>query len=186
MSECIVAVSRQCMLMFSVDPSQDTPPDWHRKAQLRDLCRSMPPIHFVDCMTKLYEHLCDFLYKHQFLCRWHEFRAQGVDTGCVWGSARGALDVGHRPWRWPVAHERARVIRGWPDGSTKLRLPNFDELSVGRALYETRVHPPAARRAHACRRGTRVGSQTAHFWKKLGLPERQQAGVVHKNMCSVP
>lgn len=77
-TECIVAVSRQCMLMFS-DSRDDAPPDWHRKAQLRDLCRSMEPTQFVDCTAKLYEHLCDFLYKHEFLCRWHEHRAQNAE-----------------------------------------------------------------------------------------------------------
>lgn len=76
-SECIVAVSRQCMLMFSCEETQDTPA---HKAQLRDLCRNMDPTHFVDCTAKLYEHLCDFLYRHQFLCRWHEYRAQGAEA----------------------------------------------------------------------------------------------------------
>eukprot|EP00931_Biecheleriopsis_adriatica_P004222 TRINITY_DN105924_c0_g1_i1.p1 TRINITY_DN105924_c0_g1~~TRINITY_DN105924_c0_g1_i1.p1 ORF type:complete len:1007 (-),score=237.50 TRINITY_DN105924_c0_g1_i1:22-2613(-) len=79
-SECIVAVSRQCMLAFSAAPSHESPADWHRKAQLRDLCRSMDPAHFVSCAAQLYEHLCDFLYRHQFLCAWHVCRSQTAES----------------------------------------------------------------------------------------------------------
>lgn len=34
----IVAVSRQCMLAYS---SQNASPDWHKRAQLRELCKSL-------------------------------------------------------------------------------------------------------------------------------------------------
>ncbi|CAK9101624.1 unnamed protein product [Durusdinium trenchii] len=37
-SEFIVAVSRQCMLAFS---ARNESPDWHKRAQLRELCKSM-------------------------------------------------------------------------------------------------------------------------------------------------
>lgn len=81
-SECIVAVSRQCALAFSAAPSHEAASDWHRKAQLRDLCRSMDPVHFVACTAQLYAHLCDFLYRHQFLCAWHvEREKKAADDG---------------------------------------------------------------------------------------------------------
>jgi hypothetical protein len=69
--ECIVAVSRQCMLAFSSAPSHESPSEWHRKAQLKELCRSMDPTHFVAVTAQLYEHVCDFLYRHHSLCAWH-------------------------------------------------------------------------------------------------------------------
>eukprot|EP00929_Paragymnodinium_shiwhaense_P016840 TRINITY_DN12548_c1_g1_i3.p1 TRINITY_DN12548_c1_g1~~TRINITY_DN12548_c1_g1_i3.p1 ORF type:complete len:984 (-),score=213.49 TRINITY_DN12548_c1_g1_i3:98-3049(-) len=75
-SECIVAVSRQCMLAFSAAPSHESPSVWHQKVQLKDLCRSMDPTRFVACTAQLYECLCDFLYRHQFLCAWHVSRLQ--------------------------------------------------------------------------------------------------------------
>jgi len=84
-SECIVAVSRQCMLAFSMAPAHESPADWHRKAQLRDLCRSMDPSHFVSCGAQLYEHLCDFLYRHQFLCAWHVQRSQAAESENIAG-----------------------------------------------------------------------------------------------------
>lgn len=90
-SECIVTVSRQCMLAFA-QPADDAsePPEWHRKAQLKDLCRGMDPSHFVPCTAQLYEHLCDFLYRHQFLCDWHVYRAQAVEST---GGEKGFHDV---------------------------------------------------------------------------------------------
>jgi len=78
-SECIVTVARQCMLAFSSGPSDDSPTDWHRKAQLRDLCKTMDPTRFVACTAQLYENLCDFLYRHQFLCDWHLQRVQALE-----------------------------------------------------------------------------------------------------------
>jgi len=84
-SECIVAVSRQCMLAFSMAPPHESPADWHRKAQLRDLCRSMDPSQFVSCAAQLYEHLCDFLYRHHFLCAWHVHRSQAAESENVAG-----------------------------------------------------------------------------------------------------
>lgn len=75
----IVAVSRQCMLMFSAG-NRDDDVDGLRKAQLRDLARSMEPTQFVDCTARLYEYLCDFLYRHQFLCRWHDYRAKEAEN----------------------------------------------------------------------------------------------------------
>jgi len=99
-SECIVSVSRQCMLAFSSAPSNESPSEWHRKAQLRDLCRSMDPTHFVACTAQLYEHLCDFLYRHQFLCSWHACRLDGAtssnaaaNSATSRGVASGALDA---------------------------------------------------------------------------------------------
>mmetsp|Transcript_38897 Transcript_38897/g.103817 ORF Transcript_38897/g.103817 Transcript_38897/m.103817 type:complete len:1025 (-) Transcript_38897:132-3206(-) len=81
-TECIVAVSRQCMLMFSADSQHERPGgDWHRKANIRELAGCMEPTQFVDCTARLYEHLCDFLYRHQFLCRWHEYRAKEAESG---------------------------------------------------------------------------------------------------------
>ncbi|CAE7615595.1 VPS50 [Symbiodinium sp. CCMP2592] len=79
-SECIVAVSRQCMLAFSSVPPHESPADWHRKAQLRDLCRSMDPSHVVACTAQLYEHLCNFLYRHQFLYAWHSIRSEAAEA----------------------------------------------------------------------------------------------------------
>eukprot|EP00435_Cladocopium_sp_Y103_P040851 s1308_g11.t1 len=75
-SEFIVAVSRQCMLAFS---SRNESPDWHKRAQLRELCKSMDPAHVVACIVQLYEHLCNFLYRHQFLCVWHVCRSQAAE-----------------------------------------------------------------------------------------------------------
>lgn len=75
-SEFIVAVSRQCMLAFS---SRNESPDWHKRAQLRELCKSMDPAHVVACIVQLYEHLCNFLYRHQFLCAWHLCRSQAAE-----------------------------------------------------------------------------------------------------------
>eukprot|EP00434_Breviolum_minutum_P023815 symbB.v1.2.021008.t1/scaffold1777.1/size101761/3 len=75
-SEFIVAVSRQCMLAFS---SRNESPDWHKRAQLRELCKSMDPAHVVACILQLYEHLCNFLYRHQFLCAWHLCRSQAAE-----------------------------------------------------------------------------------------------------------
>ncbi|CAJ1401443.1 unnamed protein product [Effrenium voratum] len=60
-SEVIVAVSRQCMLAFSTVPPHESAADWHRRAQLRDLCKSMDPGNLVPCIAQLYEHLCNFL-----------------------------------------------------------------------------------------------------------------------------
>jgi len=88
MLECIVAVSRQCMLAFSMTPPHESPARWHQKAQLRDLCRSMDPTRFVACTVQLYEHLNDFLYRHDVLCSWHVSRLQEVE-------ADGA--AGHNP-----------------------------------------------------------------------------------------
>eukprot|EP00928_Gymnodinium_smaydae_P083308 TRINITY_DN6653_c0_g5_i1.p1 TRINITY_DN6653_c0_g5~~TRINITY_DN6653_c0_g5_i1.p1 ORF type:complete len:1096 (-),score=170.72 TRINITY_DN6653_c0_g5_i1:105-3242(-) len=85
--ECIVSVSRQCMLAFSVPPSNESPALWHQKAQLADLCRSMDPQRFVQCTAQLYEYLCDFLYRHQFLCAWHANRLQEEESGGANGGA---------------------------------------------------------------------------------------------------
>ena len=46
------------------------------EAQLRDLCKVMHPTAFVPCIAQLYEHLCDFLYRHQFLSSWHSQRLE--------------------------------------------------------------------------------------------------------------
>lgn len=79
-SECIVSVARQCMLAFSTAPPTDSSPsEWHRKAQLRDLCKTMDPTRFAACTAQLYEYLCDFLYRHQFLCDWHMQRLQVLE-----------------------------------------------------------------------------------------------------------
>jgi len=75
----IVAVSKQCMLAFSAAPADESPADWHRKALLKDLGRCMDPTHFVACTAQLYEHLCNFLYRHQFLCAWHVTQVQIAD-----------------------------------------------------------------------------------------------------------
>mmetsp|Transcript_77844 Transcript_77844/g.161729 ORF Transcript_77844/g.161729 Transcript_77844/m.161729 type:complete len:855 (-) Transcript_77844:27-2591(-) len=89
-TECIVVVSRQCMLMFSTDndDGDQSSADWHRKAQIRQLCQKMEPRQFVDCAARLYEHLCDFLYRHQFLCRWHEQRVKEVESEADPSNAR--------------------------------------------------------------------------------------------------
>eukprot|EP00913_Durusdinium_trenchii_P024756 g23237.t1 len=76
-SEFIVAVSRQCMLAFS---ARNESPDWHKRAQLRELCKSMDASQVVPCILQLYEHLCNFLYRHQFLCMWHLIRSQDVEA----------------------------------------------------------------------------------------------------------
>ncbi|CAJ1345104.1 unnamed protein product [Effrenium voratum] len=79
-SEVIVAVSRQCMLAFSTVPPHESAADWHRRAQLRDLCKSMDPGNLVPCIAQLYEHLCNFLYRHQFLCAWHLCRSEAAEA----------------------------------------------------------------------------------------------------------
>lgn len=67
------------MLAFAAPPAAELPEDWHRKAKLGELCRGMDPTHFTACLARLYEHLCDFLYRHRFLCVWHVSRQQALD-----------------------------------------------------------------------------------------------------------
>eukprot|EP00742_Colponemidia_sp_Colp-10_P007504 GILJ01008088.1.p1 GENE.GILJ01008088.1~~GILJ01008088.1.p1 ORF type:complete len:1012 (+),score=165.37 GILJ01008088.1:151-3186(+) len=40
--------------------------------QFRDLCAHCPGDKFVQCLTQIYEKLCDLLYNHHIISRWHD------------------------------------------------------------------------------------------------------------------
>jgi len=80
-TKCIEIVSKQCMLAFAANSGSHSPAEYHSKAQISDICRDMDPTQFVACTAQLYEHLSDFLYRHQFLCQWHVCRQAAPDQG---------------------------------------------------------------------------------------------------------
>ncbi|CAE7194015.1 unnamed protein product [Symbiodinium natans] len=47
---------------------------WWKVLEQRD------PSHVVACTAQLYEHLCNFLYRHQFLYAWHLIRSEAAEA----------------------------------------------------------------------------------------------------------